>query len=51
MIQPGSVYRTCVRDRSHTRTYCVVVHMRMPFARSVSFSGYEPNSVMSAGTG
>jgi hypothetical protein len=51
VIQPGSVYRTCVRDRSRTRTYCVIVHMRMPFAHSVSFSGYEPNSVMSAGTG
>jgi hypothetical protein len=51
VIQAGSVYRTCVSDRSHTRTYCVVVHTRMPFAQSVSFSGYEPNSVLSTGTG
>ncbi len=51
VIQPRSVYRTCVRNRRHTRTYCVVVHMRVPYARSVSFSGYEPNSALSAGTG
>ena len=32
------------------RTYCVIVNDKLPFARSVSFGGYEPNEVMSAGT-
>jgi hypothetical protein len=48
-IQPGSVYRTCVPNSAHTRTYCVIVRRSLPFARSVVFDGYEPNSVFGAG--
>jgi hypothetical protein len=48
-IQPGSIYRTCVPNTAHTRTYCVVVRRSLPFARSVVFDGYEPNSVFAAG--
>jgi hypothetical protein len=48
-IQPGSIYRTCVPNSSHTRTYCVIVRRSLPLARSVVFGGYEPNSVFAAG--
>jgi hypothetical protein len=47
-IQPLSIYRACVFDLGG-RTYCVVVRDRAPRARSVSFAGYEPNSVLAAG--
>jgi hypothetical protein len=50
VIQQGSIYRTCVPSDDHKRTYCVIVNDKLPFARSVSFGGYEPNEVMSAGT-
>jgi hypothetical protein len=50
-IQPGSIYRTCVPSDDRKRTFCVVVKTNLPFARSVSFAGYEPNSVMERGTG
>jgi hypothetical protein len=50
-IQPGSIYRTCVPSDDRKRTYCVIVKTHLPFARSVSFGGYEPNSVMERGTG
>jgi hypothetical protein len=50
-IQPGSIYRTCVPDDQRKRTYCVIVKTDLPFNRSVSFAGYEPNSVMERGTG
>jgi hypothetical protein len=50
-IQPGSIYRTCVPSDRRNRTYCVIVKTDLPFARSVSFAGYEPNSVFSQGTG
>jgi hypothetical protein len=50
-IQPGSIYRTCVHSDDGKRTYCVVVKTNLPFARSVSFAGYEPNTVMERGTG
>jgi hypothetical protein len=50
VIQQGSIYRTCVPSDDRTRTYCVIVKDKLPFARSVSFGGYEPNEVMSAGT-
>jgi hypothetical protein len=46
-IEPGHVYRMCVP--SATRTYCVVVKTDLPFQRSVSFAGYEPNSVFAPG--
>jgi hypothetical protein len=49
-IQDASVYRICVPSHSSARTYCVVVRLGLPRARSVSFSGYEPNSVLGAGT-
>jgi hypothetical protein len=50
-IEPGSIYRVCAPDVARARTYCVVVKLQLPLARSVSFSGYEPNSVLSTGTG
>jgi hypothetical protein len=50
-IQPGSIYRICVPSSRDARTYCVVVNTRLPFARSVRFAGYEPNSSVAAGTG
>jgi hypothetical protein len=50
-IEPGSVYRTCVPSADRSRTYCVIVKTYLPFARSVSFAGYEPNSIFAQGTG
>jgi len=50
-IQPGTIYRACVPSPDGARSYCVVVDRSLPFPQSVRFSGYEPNSVMSAGTG
>jgi hypothetical protein len=50
-IEQGSIYRTCVPSDDRTRTYCVIVKTHLPFARSVSFDGYESNAVFSAGTG
>jgi hypothetical protein len=50
VIQQGSIYRTCVPSDDRKRTYCVIVNDKLPFARSVSFGGYEPNEIMSAGT-
>ena len=52
VIEPGSIYRTCVpSDRDRRRTYCVIVKTHLPFAQSVRFDGYEPNAVFSQGTG
>jgi hypothetical protein len=48
-IQAGTVYRTCVPNRAGTRTYCVIVNTHMPFARSVTFAGYESNELFSQG--
>lgn len=48
-IQPGSIYRTCVPGERGIRTYCVIVKTQLPFARSVRFAGYEPNSVFAEG--
>lgn len=50
-IQPGSIYRTCVPGRSWSRTYCVIVKTHLPFARSVTFAGYTPNTVFATGVG
>jgi hypothetical protein len=50
VIQQGSIYRTCVPSDHRQRTYCVIVKTKLPFPHSVSFSGYEPNEVMSRGT-
>jgi hypothetical protein len=49
-IQAGQVYRTCVPNSARTRTYCVIVRPRLPFAHSVVFGGYEPNAVLAQGT-
>jgi hypothetical protein len=48
-IQSGSLYRTCVPSEQGGRSYCVIVKTQLPFARSVSFDGYEPNSVFAQG--
>ena len=48
-IQPGTIYRACVPNRTGTRSYCVIVNRSLPFQQSVTFSGYEPNSVLAAG--
>jgi hypothetical protein len=50
-IQPGTIYRACVLNVSGTRSYCVIVNRNLPFEQSVTFSGYEPNSLLGAGTG
>jgi hypothetical protein len=49
-IQPGSIYRACVPNAAETRSYCVMVNRDLPFQESVTFAGYEPNSVLGAGT-
>lgn len=48
-IQPGSLYRTCVASLDATRTYCVYVNPQLPFARSVTFAGYESNATFAQG--
>jgi hypothetical protein len=50
-IQAGTIYRACVASIHHDRSYCVVVNRNLPFPSSVTFSGYEPNSSLGAGTG
>jgi hypothetical protein len=50
-IEPGRIYRICVPSAIRARTYCVVVQTSLPFERSVTFSGYEPNSVFGEGAG
>lgn len=50
-IEPGHLFRTCVPSDRRPRTYCVIVNTQRPFAQSVSFAGYEPNSVFSEGVG
>jgi hypothetical protein len=51
VIEAGRIYRTCVPSDVSGRTYCVVVNTSLPLAKSVSFAGYEPNSVFAQGTG
>jgi hypothetical protein len=51
VIEPGLIYRTCVENSAHTRSYCVVVKRNLPFGRSVSPAGSEPNSVLDQGAG
>jgi hypothetical protein len=48
-IQPGTIYRACVPSVHGDRSYCVIVNRNLPFERSVTFSGYEPNSVLDEG--
>jgi hypothetical protein len=50
-IVPGTIYRACVPSVDGHRSYCVIVNRSLPFPNSVKFSGYEPNSVLDAGTG
>jgi hypothetical protein len=50
-IEPGRLYRSCVPGAVSTRSYCVIVRMWLPSPRSVSFAGYEPNSVFAQGVG
>jgi hypothetical protein len=50
-IQAGTIYRACVPSADGTKSFCVIVNRTLPFAQSVTFSGYEPNSVLAAGTG
>jgi hypothetical protein len=50
-ILAGYLYRVCVPSEDHKRTYCVIVNIRLPFARSVKFSGYEPNWIFAQGIG
>lgn len=50
-IEPGRLYRSCVTTADGKRSYCVIVRMWLPVARSVSFAGYEPNSVFATGVG
>ncbi len=49
-LLPPMIYRVCVPNVNQTRTYCVMVRRNRPFGRSVTFAGYEPNSVLSEGT-
>lgn len=51
VIEAGSVYRTCAPSDTGSRSFCVIVKRYLPFSRSVSFAGYEPNSVFSEGLG
>jgi hypothetical protein len=50
-IQAGAIYRACVPNHAGTKSYCVIVNRQLPFERSVTFAGSEPNSVLGAGTG
>lgn len=51
-IQPGSVYRSCVRSGGdRNRSYCVIVRPRLSLAQSVRYDGGEPNSVFGQGAG
>src|SRR5436190_674323 len=50
-IEPGRLYRSCVTNASGTESYCVIVKLWLPMARSVRFAGHEPNSVFATGVG
>jgi hypothetical protein len=50
VVQPRVVYRFCVVDRTHTEDYCVIVNRALPFARSVRYTGSEPNTTLGRGT-
>jgi hypothetical protein len=51
VIESGTIYRACVPSADGSQSYCVIVDRSQPLAQSVKFSGYEPNAVMSTGTG
>jgi hypothetical protein len=50
-IEPGRLYRSCATNADGKRSYCVIVRMWLPAARSVSFAGHEPNAVFATGVG
>jgi hypothetical protein len=50
-IEAGRLYRSCAPNAQGNRSYCVVVKMWLPSARSVSFAGSESNSVFALGAG
>jgi hypothetical protein len=50
-IEPGRLYRSCVTSADRKRSYCVIVKMWLPAARSVSFAGHERNAVFATGVG
>ena len=49
-IQAGTIYRACVPNAQHTKSYCVIVDRSRPLDQSVRFSGYEPNATLASGT-
>lgn len=49
-IQSGRIYRVCAASAGGSHDYCVIVKTNLPFERSVSFAGHEPNSIFAAGT-
>ena len=49
-IQGGTIYRVCVPNVQHTKSYCVIVDRSKPLDQSVRFSGYEPNATLASGT-
>lgn len=49
-LQGPILYRSCVPDRAGAHLYCVIVNVSKPFARSVSYSGSEPNTTLMQGT-
>ncbi len=51
VIEAGGMYRVCVPSSQRPRSYCVIVKSKLSFARSVSFAGYEANSVFASGAG
>ena len=50
-IEPGRLYRACVTSGAGGRSYCVIVRMWLPGARSVTFAGHESNAVFATGVG
>jgi hypothetical protein len=50
-IEPGRLYRSCATSADGKRSYCVIVKMWLPAARSVSFAGHERNAVFATGVG
>jgi hypothetical protein len=50
-IEPGRLYRSCVTSADGKRSYCVVVKLWLPAAKSVTFAGHEANAVFATGVG
>lgn len=50
-IEPGRLYRSCATNPNGRASYCVIVKLWLPMARSVRFAGHEPNSVFATGVG